>query len=443
MTHARSHAFVVLTLLILSVPLAASGPELEVLPPPREGAVEPVAVEQIRLAQAALREQVAEGGDSAVLAAAFMEMGQIFGAHELWDSAAAALRNAVKLQPAMGAYHYLLGQLELRAGRAEAAAAAFETASRLEPGAALIWLRLGETLLGLDQDVAARAAFEKALPFPKAAAAVHFGLGRLDVRAGNDAAAVEHFRAALAAEPTAGRIYQPLSQALRRLGKTEEAAAALALRNEQDIRIPDPFLDGMAAKANGAAFHKARGDQFVLDERFPEAVDAYRLAVATEPKNFYYRKSLALTLYHRGGVGEAIQQLEAALRVAPQTPDAEKAQVVFTLGGMLANQGELERAAKRFAEALKLDPTLALAAVELGNLRAREKDFAGAIGHYDHAITLDAKLTSAHFRRATALMDLGRFAEAVRALEHLLQLDAAYPQASELLGVARERSATP
>lgn len=443
MTDFRSHATVALAFLVLSLPLAASGPELEMVPTPREGAVEPVAAEQIRLAQAALGEQVQEGGDPAVLAAAFMEMGQIFGAYELWDSAAAALRNAVKLQPAMGAYHYLLGQLELRAGRAEAAAAAFETASRLEPGAALIWLRLAETLLGLDQDAAARAAFEKALPFPKAAAAVHFGLGRLEARAGNDAAAVEHFRAALAAEPTAGRIYQPLSQALHRLGKTEEAAAALAQRNDQDLRIPDPFLDGMAAKANGAAFHKARGDQFVLDERFPEAVDAYRLAVATEPKNFYYRKSLALTLYHRGGVGEAIQQLEAALRVAPQTPDAEKAQVVFTLGGMLANQGELERAAERFAEALKLDPTLALAAVELGNLRARASDLMAALGFYDQAITIDGQLVLAHFRRATTLMDLGRFAEAVPALERVLELEAQYPQAAELLKVARERLAAP
>ena len=443
MIRARSLSTLALILLVLPVPLVASGPGLELVPAPREGAVEPVAAEQIRLAQAALAEQVQEGGEPAVLAAAFLELGQIFGAYELWDSAAAALRNAVQLDPAMGAYHYLLGQLELRAGRAEAAATALQTAARLEPGAALIWLRLGETLLLLDRDAEARAAFEKALPFPKAAAAVHFGLGRLEARAGNDAAAVEHFRAALAAEPAAGRIYQPLAMALRRLGKTEEAAAALAQRNEQDIHIPDPFLDGMAAKANGAAFHKARGDQYVLAERFPEAVDAYRLAVATEPKNFFYRKSLALTLYHRGGVGEAIQQLEAALRVAPETPNAEKAQVVFALGGMRANQGELEQAAARFQEALRLDPALALAAVELGNLRARDQDFAGAIGHYEKAITLDAKLTIAHFRRATALMDLGRFAEAVPAFEQLLALDPQYPQAAELLELARGRTASP
>ncbi len=416
--------------------------ELEVVPQPLPGTLEEVSALQIDKAHQAVMAEVGEGGNPHGLAAAYLELGQIYAAYELWESAAACARNASILQPEDFKTHYLRGYFEQRAQHPAAAREAFERAAALDPASSLAFLRLAELCLEQEEDAAALAAYEQVLRLDPASASAHFGLGRLAARAGRDAAALDHFRAALSLDPAASRIHLLLAQVLRRLGKTAEAQRELTLRGEQGARLEDPLVDGLAAKANGAAFHKSLGDQMVLAKRFPEAVDAYRLAVATDPSSFAYRKSLGLTLYHQGGVGEAVQQLEAALRVAPETPDAEKAQVVYTLGGIAANGADFEKAAQRFAEAARLDPGFALPYLQLGNLRTRAREYAAAIEDYDRALAIDPTLAEAMFNRATALMDLGRFAEALPALERLLVLAPQYPRAEELLKVARERLAT-
>ena len=438
-------SFSVLSLLLIVVlgamPLAASNPDLEPIPRPATGTVEDAVARDLDAAHDLVERQAGEGVEPEVLAGAYSELGQLYAAYELWDAARAALANSVRLAPDAVEPAYLLGYVEMRRGRPEEAARNLAAAAVLDGGGTLAtWLRLGEAYLALDRNADARLAFEEALALAPSAAA-RFGLGRAAAREGDHAAAVAAFEKALELDPAADQIYTPLAQSLRRLEREEEAKAALARRGELSPGFSDPLVEALEQKATGASFHRFQGDQLVLARQFDAAVGAYRRAVAAEPSNFYSRKSLGLTLYHVGARGEAVQQLEAALRVAPETPDAEKALVTFTLAGMAANRGDLDTARDYFLQTTELDPTYADAYLQLGNLHGRKREWADAAKLFTQALEHNPDHLEALLNRATAYMDLGLFADAIPDLEHFLELSPGNERGRQLLEIAKTEAA--
>lgn len=428
-----------LVLALAALPSAAADPGLEPIPRPTTGTVEDAVARDLDAAHDLVERQAAEGAAPEVLAGAYSELGQLYAAYELWDSARAAFFNSALLAPGTFESTYLLGYVEMRRGRAEEASEIFAQAVLIDRESQAAWLRLGESLLALDRGGDARLAFQQALALAPSAAA-HFGLGRAAAREGDHAAAVAAFEKALELDPAADQIYTPLAQSLRRLEREDEAKAALERRGELSPGFPDPFVEGLEGKASGGSFHRFQGDQLVLAGQFETAVGAYRRAVAADPSNFYSRKSLGLTLYHVGARAEAVQQLEASLRVAPETPDAEKAQVTFTLGGMAANRGDLEAAKEFFVQTTELDASFADAYLQLGNLQGRQRQWDKATEFFTQALERNPDHPEALLNRATAQMDQGLFAEAIPDLEHLLELDPQNGRVRQLLEIARSEA---
>ncbi|WP_329237787.1 DUF5107 domain-containing protein [Actinoallomurus sp. NBC_01490] len=98
------------------------------------------------------------------------------------------------------------------------------------------YYRLGLTLIRLDRAAEAYDALAKAAWNAAWRAPAHWALARLDCRAGRWTAALEHLDAALAAEAGLLQAHDLRVLVLRRLGRTEEADAALAA-----VRRLDPL----------------------------------------------------------------------------------------------------------------------------------------------------------------------------------------------------------
>lgn len=420
---------------------AAGEPALEPVPRPPAGQVEASVLRQLELAYRLIEATRARGGDEA-RAHAYGQLGELYAAYDLWESAAPALRNARRLETGAFRWAYLSGYVDQQRARLETAAESFERALEIEPRHLAAWLRLGEARLDLHQTAAARRAFERALEIDPEAAAAHFGFGRALAQADDPDGAAEHFERALRLQPEATQIHFPLAQVYRRQGRLDQARAQLARHGEGKVSFPDPLVESLTRKAAGGAFHKFVGDQAALAGRYREAVDAYRRAVAADAENYFYRKSLGLTLNQLGDVASAVRQLEAALGLLSKLPEAQRpAEVVevrFSLGGLAMNRDDAASAREHFEAVLAADPGYAPAHLQLGNLAGRAGRLEEALAHFSRVLELQPDDPQALLQRATTLMDLGRFAEAVPDLRRRIQLEPGDRRAQWLLERALE-----
>lgn len=87
--------------------------------------------------------------------------------------------------------------------------------------------------------------------------------------------------------------------------------------------------------------------------------------------------------------------------------------------------GRMDNAVEFHTRALKLDPTLAMAHVNLGRLAAQRKEWAHAAASYQLALQHGAATPDVGAQFGTALFHAGRVQEAVRVLAHVVE---AYPR---------------
>ncbi|MGV3623689.1 MAG: tetratricopeptide repeat protein [Archangium sp.] len=119
-------------------------------------------------------------------------------------------------------------------------------------------------------------------------------------------------------------------------------------------------------------------------------------------------------------VEEAAQILEGVLTKFPKCAPA------LSLRGVIEEaKGRFEAAGEFHSRALVLDPTLAMAHVNLGRLAAQQKKWAHAAASYQLALQHGAATPDAGAQFGTALFHSGRVTEAVRVLAHVVE---AYPR---------------
>jgi len=456
-------------LLLVAAPAAArpqdgpSGPaDLEPVPRPAEGAVEPAVARELAAAHDQVEARTAgwspaSGSDATeALADAYATLGRLDAAYGLWDAARAAFADAVTLAPRDRESVYLLGYVLERQGRLTEAETRYRRASELAPGATAPKVRRARVLLELDRGDEAEPLFEELARRQASSAAGHFGLGLLAARRGDAASAARHFEAVLERQPGAGQVHYPLALAYRRLGDLDGARRQLSLHaaagdDPGRVAFPDPLVDGLAAAAGGASLHKFRGDQLLLGGDEEGAAAAYRRAVEADPESFWARKSLGLTLWDLGRGPEAERELEAALELDPSGGTGgsrrmsaaqvrrERSRLLFALGGIAANGGRSGQALERFEKAAALDPGYAEPWLQIGNLHGQAGRREQALEAFGRALDRDPGLTEARLQRATTLMDLGRFAEAVPELERVVAERPDDARARQLLRIARDR----
>lgn len=109
-------------------------------------------------------------------------------------------------------------------------------------------------------------------------------------------------------------------------------------------------------------------------------------------------------------------------------------------GAYLERQGRNEEARGRYEEAVRREPRLHAAQVNLGAILLRQGDGGAALGHFEAAVALEPQSAPSRLGRALSLTYLDRIPEAIRDLRVLVRLEPRAPGHWFLLGQAQARA---
>jgi len=355
-----------LTLLILLAATAETrsqqDPKSSSLPAPRTNLVvvnwpdlstlEVEVREQMLKAQASLTASVKSlGAEDARLAEAYGLMGRTLHAYSLNSPARECYLNASRLAPKDFRWVYLLAKLDHQDGRIEEAIKNYLVVRNLNPLYAAASVNLGNIFLEANRVADARQHFAAALNVDKDSAAAHYGLGQVALSERNFAEAVRYFERTLAMVPAATRVHYSLAMAYRGLGQLEKAKANLSLQGTVGVRAADPLFDQLQELVQGERLHLIRGRLALEAERYTEAANEFRKAVAAKPESVTGRVNLGAVLTLLGDVSGAIEQFEAVLRIAPENVNAH-----YNLGLLLTTQNQHQEAIRHLQAVLQSNP---------------------------------------------------------------------------------------
>jgi len=253
------------------------------------------------------------------------------------------LEKAVALSPDSAPLLNDLGASYLDAGRTEDAIASFERAVALDPQLYEPQRNLAVALALAGRREEASEAFRIARQMEPQDVSLYVVSSELLMEAGRTDEAVSVLEEALNWEPESARVSSQMG--LVRLRRGETALALDFLRKAAEIEPEDPEHHNRLALGLSRA---REGDC---------GLEAIEKALALRPDAPHLLDSLGTVRLARGQVGEAVAAYRRALELAP-----DQAVFRFNLSVALSRQGALAESEKERAEALRMDPKIAIPA---------------------------------------------------------------------------------
>jgi tetratricopeptide (TPR) repeat protein len=129
----------------------------------------------------------------------------------------------------------------------------------------------------------------------------------------------------------------------------------------------------------------------------------------------------------RGASAEALSYYRRSIAIHPNS------EAYYNLANTLALEGQAEEAIPAYREALRLDPNLSAAYVDMGTIFASQGRLADAVAEYRKAVELNPRRAHARWCLAATLQRMGRIPEAVAHYREAVRIDPNMPQALENL----------
>lgn len=377
--------------------------------------------EHLLKAQASLSAAVKnEGASDATLAEAYGSIGQTFHAYSLNSPARECYVNASRLAPKDFRWIYLLAKLDHQDGRIEEAIKNYLIVHSLNRGYTAASVNLGNIFLEANRLIDARQHFSTALSVDKDNAAAHYGLGQVALSERNFAEAVRYFERTLAIVPAATRVHYSLAMAYRGLGQLEKAKANLASQGTVGVRPTDPLFEQLQELVQGERLHLVRGRLALEAERYTEAAEEFRKAVAARPESVTGRVNLGAVLTLLGDVTGAIEQFQSVLRIAPENANAH-----YNLGYLLTTQNRHQEAISHLQAVLKSNPRDPSARSLLAQAYLKSERRDEALEEFTRIVDLDPNNEPALLEQVRLLFLKKQYKQALDNLEKSL---AQFPQ---------------
>ncbi len=253
--------------------------------------------------------------------------------------AEADFRRALELDPTFADAYNNLGHVLRRTGYEDAAEQCFRKALARDPEHSAANLNLGAAVFEQDKPEAAIRLLERGLKEDMVNVAGRYNLGLAYHQVGRFDEAVYTYRQVIAAGVTDPDAYSNLASALQAMGDLEGAISGFetALQIKADH---SPSLAGLAGVLE-------------ITERYDQGVSvlASHLKRGTATPNMHVAYANLLRRMERGR--EALRHL-APLATADGLNDIERTAVMFTLGDLLDDMGEYERAFVAYSKANRL-----------------------------------------------------------------------------------------
>jgi predicted O-linked N-acetylglucosamine transferase (SPINDLY family) len=228
-------------------------------------------------------------------------------------------------------------------------------------------------------------------------------LGVLYQTRGNNEMAVHYIGEALRRKADFPEAHNNLGNALRELGRLEEAVAS--------------YRQALLLRPDYALAYNNLGIALSEQGRAEEAVASYRGALRLKPDNAEAHNNLGVALKNQGSFDEAVACFQRALRIKPYYPEAHD-----NLGNALKEQGKLEDAVASHQQALRLKPDLAEAHSNLGNAFQKQGRLDEAVASYQQALRLKPNFAEACSNLGNALQEQGRLEEAINYVQRAREL---------------------
>ncbi|HXC28722.1 MAG TPA: tetratricopeptide repeat protein [Stellaceae bacterium] len=272
--------------------------------------------------------------------------------------------------------------------------------------------------------------------------------GFIGLQTGQPQVAVDVLQRAITLNRRVPDLHNSLGEALRALGRVDEAIAcyrrALSLapndptahgclgnaflQQGKFVEAADAYRRAIGVAGNDPALHYNLGNALTSVSHLNEAMAAYRRALEIAPNYAEAHNNLGNAHRARGEPDAAIACYRRALAAAPNFALAHR-----NLGSMLMTQGQVGEAIAAFRRTVALAPQFPDAYCDLGAALRTQRDAKAieeALASYERALVLKPDFADALANRGELLRELGRYEEAVRDFERLLAVAPGYDYAA-------------
>lgn len=298
-----------------------------------------------------------------------------------FEEAAEEYREVLKVAPTYAEAQANYGAVLSRLGRYEEAVKAYELALSLDPTLTPVLLNVGIAHYRAGEFAKAAGVLKRFLVTSPENLQAHQLLGISLVETGKDAEALEHLEPAMATPSSdavacyyLGLAYlrlkrSELTDVIRRLTQLKEGSPLANMLEAQGYLERYEFTLA-AAKLEEAARIKSDlprlqgllGLAYLKLGRTEDAVLSFERELNRSPGEFFVLYYLAYAQDKLGNLNKARQQVEVALRVNPESAEANK-----LYGNLLFKQGQVKEALEAVEKVVKQDPL----DTEIRYLRAR------------------------------------------------------------------------
>jgi cytochrome c-type biogenesis protein CcmH/NrfG len=143
----------------------------------------------------------------------------------------------------------------------------------------------------------------------------------------------------------------------------------------------------------------------------------WRAVLVQFPNSGMANRMLAATLLLQSRLREAVEYGQRAVRIEPEVAEAQ-----INLGVALFLTGQPEEAIGHLQQAVRIKPDSAEAHYNLGLALGQLGKVREAIAHYEEALRIDPDLVEAHYNLGVALEKAGRVPEAMQHYQQALKL---------------------
>jgi len=306
-------------------------------------------------------------------------MGDTYRLLGSYSDAVAHFTKALELSPDSAAAAVGLAQTYVALGQSDKAAEISNRVVQAQFHDEESYRRLGDAFNAAALHAQAIEAYRKGIELNPLNVKLQTALGKAYTAIGQHEKAPEAYRAALKLRPGSPSIRNYLGAAYMETGQAQLAAQI--------------FLEALRLDPDYAEARNNLGIAYYRLGRRAEAEAEFRRALALQPGSTEFKQNLDLALNRPAE--PSLTALEREVREAPASARAH-----FNLGSAYGNQGDLERAAREFQQALKLDPTNPLIHYAIGILHAQRGERALARKAWQRALELDPSFALARQRLA-------------------------------------------
>jgi tetratricopeptide (TPR) repeat protein len=370
-------------------------------------------------------------------------------AHDKYVECRVPFEQAEKLDPQDPRWPYYRGLALLYENPTECAAA-LRKALALNPQYGPFKLRLAEQLLQLDQPDEAEVLFREILKAAKNARRMSpndeidfpgeprawLGVGKIQMRRQHWNDAIEPLRSAANHPGSRKAAHSALAEVYFVLGKEQEVQAERTKADALPADVPwaDPLIQEADKLRTGLVARIDRAKALESAGAAPEAIAAIRQIASDYPNSDEAQFTLGRILLEVGEVEKAEIAFRETLTINPKHADALYllAVVLFSRKDYVGAEDCLQRAVAEWSTFYK-------AYFDLGQCRLKLGNKAGAEQAFRSALRARPDLARAHLALGELLLETGKRGEAISYLENALKYPQTNAKAQELLDQAKRK----